>query len=545
MDKVRVGFRPAPRAPGHFGENTPMARTQTPRRQPRPLHVEPLENRWLPTGQHALLLAPVALLADPGPPALTAAPVSPAADNPAITADASGPTTENPPDGGSAQANPGDGSSLNGDASGLSQGDLSQGATDASAGAGGDTSATGDPGTVQAQGTTGTLGQGATPMLQDASVTDSTTLDQTAVITSAQGLTISSFSLGTGNQNGQQGDDSGSGNGGGDSGSTGDGSGTTDDQTTGTSGSTDGQTVSGTATQDPGTTDASGQTTVTQGNTQATAMQGNTSTTDTNTPNPAAVVRPMGPDPAPPSSGQPGGGDAAGAGKNPPANAGESQPPAPASHDPAMAAPKPQADAAPRLPLTLSPADAPKTVQRTLAVPEDLSGHADTTRVPDPHEAGEANAEKRTDGVKGNFSAPETPPPAAEAEGAVVRADDGSPRPDVQAAESAEAPAPARAVPTAGSVLLAAALPFDLPALEKGVHGFFAQLDQVSEQIVSAKYRAGLGPWLVALATAGVALEVARRKLRAVGDPACSEGDAEPTWSWLVTPVDELAPEPG
>jgi hypothetical protein len=198
------------------------------------------------------------------------------------------------------------------------------------------------------------------------------------------------------------------------------------------------------------------------------------------------------------------------------------------------------------LSLTLAQADGLKTTQKTLAGPENLFGHAGTIRTADAREAGEANAERRTESAKGSFSVTEAPPPAAEAEGAVVRADEGLPRPDVLVIEPAEAPAPVRGMPAAGSILLAAAMPFDLPALERGVHGFFAQLDQVGEQIVSAQYRTGVVFWLGALATAGVALEVARRKLRAApGSPAGSEGDPEPTWSWLVTPVDELAPEPG
>ena len=575
MDKVRFGNRPAPRAPDHFDESTPMARTQTPRRQPRPLHVEPLENRWLPAGQNAWLATAVTLVPDPVLPALTPALVlpSPAAGTQAMAVGTSDPGTNNPPDGSDAQATSGDGSSDTGSAAGLSQGDPSQTAPDTSAGANGDTSSSADQGSGGSQATTGAPDQGqAQPAdqgtggsqvtignpdlgdaqpVQDGVGTASGTLDQAVGTTPLQDLTTSSLTLGTGDQNNQQGSDSGSGNNAGDSGSTGDSSGNTGGDQSGSNNAGD-QTGSGGTTQDSGTTNQDSGSTNTGDQATGTTNTGdqtagtsdNTSDSNANDHHAAPPAGRMGPDPAPSSSGQSGGGDAAGTGKSPPANTGASPPPA--SSDPAASAPKPQEDLTQRSPLGLAQADVPKTVQKTLTVAETFSSHAESIRTPDAREAGEANAEKRTEGVKGTFSAKEAPPPAAEAEGAVVRAEEGSPRPDVLVIEPAEASAPARAVPPAGSILLAAAMPFDLPALEKGVHGFFAQLDQVGEQIVSAQYRTGIVFWLGALATAGVALGVARRKLRAaLGTPAGNEGDPETTWNWLVTPVDELAPEPG
>ncbi len=506
-----------------------MAFTQILRRRPPCLlHVEPLEIRCLLTGQSPWPAAPLALTSDLGATALVSQPASLSLtlDNQTTAADSPDPAmTDNSSSTGDIQTTSADSSSSSLTDSSSTQGDVSQAASDDSAGASSqDSSATGqdsgagDPTTGQAQDSSVETGLGSIQAVQSTVVSADPIVDQTVTVTPIPDVVAVSSTVVPINPNNQQGGDSGSGTGGDDSGSSGGDSGTT---TTGD------QSGSDSTSQDSGTT--------------ATGDQGTGTNLQTAPINPGSraanvVTRVDGPEPGRPAPSNSGEDTAANTGNNPAPNPSDSGPATP----PAVtaAAPKPAGDSAPRLSSVLIQEEAAKTGQRIVSL-DVSSAHTDSSRPAEARESGDGTGEKQAEGIKGNFTVEEAPP-AAESETPVTRTPEVAPGVEEPDAGPMETPALVRDLPSAGAVLLAAAAPFDLPALEKGVHGFFAQLEQMGEQIVAAQDRTGVGPWLVALATAGVALEVARRKLKpAPGDLDAADGGSDPTWNWLV------APDPG
>jgi hypothetical protein len=53
-------------------------------------------------------------------------------------------------------------------------------------------------------------------------------------------------------------------------------------------------------------------------------------------------------------------------------------------------------------------------------------------------------------------------------------------------------------------------LPFDLPALERGVEKFFAQMERLGEDPTGSRFALGLAPWCLSAAVTIVAFELAR-----------------------------------
>ncbi len=507
-----------------------MALTQIFRRRPPCLlHVEPLEIRCLLTGQSPWPAAPLALTSDLGATALVTQPVSLSLtlDNQTTAADSSDPaTTDNSSSTGDIQTTSADNSSSSLTDSSSTQGDASQAASDGSAGASsqgsgatGQDSGAGDPTTGQSQDSSVKTGLDSIQAVQSTVVSAAEPIvGQTVTVTPIPDVATVSSTVVPINPDNQQGDDSGSGTGGDNSGSSGGDSGTT---TTGDGSGSD------TTSQDSGTT--------------TTGDPGTGTNLQTTPINPGSravnvLTRVEGPDPARPAPSNSGENTVANTGNNSSPNSSDSGPATPPAV--AAAAPKPPADSAPQLSSVLIQAAA-KTGQRIVASLDVSSAHTDSSRPAEAREAGEGTGEKQTEGVKGNFTVEEAPP-AVESETPIARSQDVAPGVEEPDAGPMETPALVRDLPSAGATLLAAAAPFDLPALEKGVHGFFAQLEQMGEQIVAAQDRTGVGPWIVALATAGVALEVARRKLKpAPGDPDSADSGSDPTWNWLV------APDPG
>jgi hypothetical protein len=60
---------------------------------------------------------------------------------------------------------------------------------------------------------------------------------------------------------------------------------------------------------------------------------------------------------------------------------------------------------------------------------------------------------------------------------------------------------------------VAGLLPFDLPALERGVEKFFAQMESVGEDLSGSRFVLDLAPWFASGAVTIVAVELARWRL--------------------------------
>src|SRR5262249_29882954 len=60
--------------------------------------------------------------------------------------------------------------------------------------------------------------------------------------------------------------------------------------------------------------------------------------------------------------------------------------------------------------------------------------------------------------------------------------------------------------------LFTGGLPFDVRALELGVEAFFAHLGSLAEELAGFESRPGLIPWVVTVAAATTAFEIARRR---------------------------------
>jgi hypothetical protein len=88
-------------------------------------------------------------------------------------------------------------------------------------------------------------------------------------------------------------------------------------------------------------------------------------------------------------------------------------------------------------------------------------------------------------------------------------------------------------------------LAFDLAALERGVERFFAQIDQLGDEIVRWNDGLRLAPWFVVTAAATVALTIARRQMEKQSPAAFSlAGGPRPlTWTWFPGDGDPPAPE--
>jgi hypothetical protein len=65
-----------------------------------------------------------------------------------------------------------------------------------------------------------------------------------------------------------------------------------------------------------------------------------------------------------------------------------------------------------------------------------------------------------------------------------------------------------------GAGLLGSPLPFDLDSLGREAQQFFAQIDQLSQDLASLLARLNLSPWAVAAAVTATAAAVVRRRLR-------------------------------
>jgi hypothetical protein len=478
--------------------------------------VELLENRWLLTGQLLGLAVPLTLTPDPAATTLVTESATLAPDNATTVAASADPATNDASSTGDVPAQSGtDPSGTLTDPS-LAQGDPSQGATDSSAGASVQGSGTSDPIIGQPQNASVSAGLDPIQSVQGTVIgTGNPITGQTVVATPVQTVAANSLTVVPILQTNQQGGDSGSGTGGTNSGS----------------GSDAGTTTTG----DQSTSDRTNQNT-------GTAMTGDQETGTSphmlhaNTTNSTANVLTgvMGPEPARSAPSHSGAGNAANDGSNPAANPGDSGPATPPAST--AAAPKLSEDSVPRLPSTLAQITGANLALRIAGGLDASAGRVDSIRPTDGREAAESSNE-RQEGPKGSFIVEEPAPPAVEADGPIALVQDASSGSRQLVDEPVEGPALVRTLPSAGAMLLATAAPFDLPALEKGVHGFFAQLEQMSEQIVAAQDRSGVGTWVVALATAGVALELARRKLRpAAGDPEAAEGGLDATWNWLLTP---------
>ena len=64
------------------------------------------------------------------------------------------------------------------------------------------------------------------------------------------------------------------------------------------------------------------------------------------------------------------------------------------------------------------------------------------------------------------------------------------------------------------SDLLTVLPPADLSTLERGMQQFLDQLDRVGERLTSDPHGTGLYPWVIAVAAAAAACEMARRQLQ-------------------------------
>jgi hypothetical protein len=102
----------------------------------------------------------------------------------------------------------------------------------------------------------------------------------------------------------------------------------------------------------------------------------------------------------------------------------------------------------------------------------------------------------------------------------------------------------ANLAPQAGK-LLAGIVPFDVPALERGVRSFFSRIENLGGDLSNSEWMTGLVPWVTGVSAVIVAYEFARRhRERAVRDWAAVGAGGSVTWTWLsgtalVPPEDE------
>lgn len=235
--------------------------------------------------------------------------------------------------------------------------------------------------------------------------------------------------------------------------------------------------------------------------------------------------------------------DNAGNGSGPDNGNSDLQPPDNAASSPAA---KSQNTDAPGISQTLAHLEAVKYAGRIGTEEEFRAAHAEAARLTDPNGAADSAGEKKAEGSKGSFVVGESAPAREHFVPPIAQTETVSPDSGDSAEERAAIPVPIPATPAAqGIALLASVASLDVQSLEQGVVGFFSRLDQFGQQAATVQERAGLPSWLVVLASAGVALEVARRRLKPSREEVGFAGaDHNQTWTWFVDAANPLAPEP-